>query len=290
MALTVETPAFSDTDAGFSDSVAVGAASSSAIASVTDGGVLVRPRLSEAVPETVTALSGASVASFTAVTVTRPVLVVALAANVSAVPVLKVKSPATAGDTAVAATVTVTATADCRSSVAVTVATPPFSPIELDDRTSAVCGASSSVMVSVAAGGFATPLPPDDVPETVTDLLPEATTLPLARIVTAPVLVVAPAAMVSVVTVLRSKSAATAPVPAAAATVTVAAALDGPDKVAVTVEMPPSSEIDAGSRTKATVGSVSSSVRVSDAPVTAPAPWPLASLPETVAERPAVPW
>ena len=167
---------------------------------------------------------------------------------------------------------------------------PPFSAIELDDNASVGCGASSSVMVSVAAGGFATLLPPDDVPETVTDLLPEATALPFAVTVTTPALVVAPAAMVSAVAVLRSKSAATAPVPAAAATVTVAAALDGPDKVAVTVEMPPSSEIDAGSSTSATVGSVSSSVRVSDAPVTAPAPCPLARAPETVTLRPVLPW
>ena len=63
-----------------------------------------------------------------------------------------------------------------------------------------------------------------------------------------------------------------------------------PESVAVTVDRPWFSETDAGPRTSATVGSVSSSVKVSAAPVTAPAPWPLASVPVTVTLRPALPW
>ena len=252
------------------------------IAKVTEGGSFVSPRLSEAVPETVTLLSGESVVSLTAVTVTSPVLVVALAAKVRVVAVLNVKSPATAGDTAAAATVTVTAADDCRSSVAVTVAMPPDSEIELEDSASADRGVSSSVMVKVWSDGFATPLPPAAVPETVTDLLPEAALLPLAVTVTVPALVVAPAAMVNVVPVLRSKSDAAAPVPAAAATVTVTASLDGPDNVALTVETPPSSEIEAGPRTSAAVGRVSSSVRVRVAALAVPAPWPFVSVADTV--------
>ena len=64
--------------------------------SVTSGGGFVRPVLSDAVPETVTDLFGASVALFVAVTVTSPVLAVAFAAKVSVVAVLSVKSPAAA--------------------------------------------------------------------------------------------------------------------------------------------------------------------------------------------------
>ena len=145
-------------------------------------------------------------------------------------------------------------------------------------------------MVSVWLDGFATPLPPPAVPETVTDLLPVAVVSSLAVTVTTPALVVAPAAIVSAVAVLRAKSPDAARIPAAAATVTVTAWLDGPDSVAVTVETSLNSEIEAGSRTSATVGSVSSSVSVSDAPVTAPAPCPFVSAAVTVALRPEVPW
>ena len=291
-AVTVETlPApLSATDVGFTDSTTVGAASSSATVSVTAGGGFVVPRLSDAVPETVTPLSGASVALSVAVTVTSPVLAVAFAAKVSVVAALSVKSPAVAGGTAAAATVTVTATDDCRSSTAVTVDTPPFSVIGDGVSTSDACGASSSVIVRVTAAGAATPLPPADVPETVTSLLPESTLLPFAVTVTVPAPVVDPAAMVRVAAVLRVKSAAAARVPAAAATVTVTASLDGPDSVAVTVETPPSSAIKPGASASDTVGSVSLSVRVSDAPVTDPVPWPLARVAVTVTERPDEPW
>ena len=88
------------------------------------------------------------------------------------------------------------------------------------------------------------------------------------------------------------KSPATAPDDATADddTVSVVAWLDGPDSAAVTVDTPPFSETDAGPRAKLNVGSVSSSVSVSAAPVTAPAPWPLVSEAVTVTLRPAVPW
>ena len=291
-AVTVDTlPApLSETDVGFTDSVTVGGSSSSVNVSVTEDGSFARLRLSDAVPETVTDLCGASVVLFTPVTVTSPELAVAFAAKVSVVAELSVKSPATAGDTAVAATVTVTATADCRSSTAVTVAIPPFSETDDGDSDSVTCGVSSSVIVRVPSDGFATLLPPADVPETVTDLFPEAALLPFAVTVTVPALVVDPAAMVSVAAVLNVKSAAAARVPAAAATVTVTAALDAPDSVAVTVEIPPSSAIEDGVSTSATVGSVSLSVRVSVAPVTVPAPWPLVRVAVTVPERPDEPW
>ena len=81
------------------------------------------------------------------------------------------------------------------------------------------------------------------------------------------------------------KSAATAPVPAAAATVTVTASLDAPDRLAVTVETPLSSVIDAGDSPRLTVGRASSSVSVS---VTSDGddsrPWPPVTVPETVTD------
>ena len=259
------------------------------IVSVTSGGSFVSPRLSEAVPETVTPLSGASAALSVAVTVTSPVLTVAFAAKVSVVAALSVKSPADAFAPAAAATVTVTAADDCRSSTAVTVATPPFSEIGDGDGTSVTCGVSSSVMVRVSSDGLATPLPPDAVPETVTDMLPVVPASSTAVTVTVPVLTVEPAAMVSDVPD-RVKSAAVARVPAAEATVTVTASSETPDNVAVTVDTPPFSAIVSGVSTSATVGGVSSSVSVSVAPVTVPAPWPLASVAVTVPERPDMPW
>ena len=103
-----------------------------------------------AVADTVTVLSGASTLLSTPVMVTTPVLAVASAAIVSVVLVLSAKSPATAGDTAVADTVTVVAWLDAPLSVAVTVLTPPFSVTEAGLSTSVTLGvASSSVSVRV---------------------------------------------------------------------------------------------------------------------------------------------
>ena len=110
-------------------------------------------------------------------------------------------------------------------SVAVTVETPPLSVIEVLDRASVTVGVgSSSVSVSVTFDGAdSKPWPPATVPETVTCLSGESSSLPFALTVTVPALVVEPAAIVSVFAVLRSKSPATAPVPAVAPTVTVTA-------------------------------------------------------------------
>ena len=110
-----------------------------------------------AVAETVTALSGASVALSTGVIVTVPVLVVEPAKMFSVVAVLSEKSPDTAGDTAAADTVTVVASLAALSSVAVTVATPPFSEIDDADNASVTTGLSSSMTVTVTATSFVTP-------------------------------------------------------------------------------------------------------------------------------------
>ena len=165
-------------------------------------------------------------------------------------------------------------------SVADTVVVPPFSGIEEDASASATVGASSSsMMVSVLAAGFATPLAPLTVAETVTDLFGESVASSVAEIVTVPVLAVDPAATVSVFAVESEK-----PSPEAAI-VSVTAALDAPESVAVTVDTPPFSEIKAGDRARVAVGAPSSSVRVRLAPLTAPMPWPLDAEPVTVTER-----
>ena len=139
----------------------VGAASSSLIASVTADGSAIPARADAAVPETVTRLSGESLESSTAVTVTTPALVVSPAATVSVVAALSVKSPAAAFAPAAADTVTVTAAPAGRDSVAVTVAAPaapPDSSIDAGDRTSATVGAASS-SASVSAAPVTAPTP-----------------------------------------------------------------------------------------------------------------------------------
>ena len=134
---------------------------------------------------------------------------------------------------------------------------PPFSAIEDADRVSVTSGASSSsVSVSATPVGFATPLPPAAVAETVTCLAGESVSLSLAVTVTSPLLAVAPAAMVSVVPAERVKS-------SAAVTVTVTASLDVPDSAAVTDATPPFSEIEVWDRARVRVGRSSSSVSVS---------------------------
>ena len=121
--------------------------------------------------DTVTDLSGASTALFTALIFTVRVLVVAPAAIVSVSFVLSVKSPATAGETAAADTTSVTFSLDTPLSVAVTVVESPFSPIEAGLSTRVTVGvASSSVIVRVWLDGADTPLPPVAVADTVTDL------------------------------------------------------------------------------------------------------------------------
>ena len=95
-----------------------------------------------------------------------------------------------------------------------------------------------------------------------------STLLFTAVMVTVPVLVVAPAAIVSVVFVDRLKSLLVAGLTALADTVTVTAALEAPDSAAVTVLSPPFSEIEAGLSASVTVGVASSSVMVICVPVT----------------------
>ena len=178
-----------------------------------------------------------------------------------------------------AVTVTVVAALDGCDNIAVTVVEPPFSGIEEDATDNATVGAaSSSAMVNVTLDGFDTP-PPDAVAEIVTDLSGPSVMSLTAETVTAPVLVVEPAATVSVFALESVK-----PAPEAA-TVSVTAALDARFKRAVTVETPPDSRIDEDDRSSAAVGGSSLSVRVRLAPVTAPTPWALVALPVTVTVR-----
>ena len=89
---------------------------------------------------------------------------------VSAVFALSSKSPASAGETASAETVTVTGSPAASLRVAVTVASPPSSEMdeELISRLT-VGAASSSVMVRVWGAGAPTSVDPVTVPVTVTD-------------------------------------------------------------------------------------------------------------------------
>ena len=295
VAVTVETfdaPLSSIVD-GDNASVASGNASSSVMVSVTLDGAAT-PLPPAAVAETVTDLSGASVASFTAVIVTVPALAVCPAAMVSVFAVLSVKSVPDPGD---ADTVSVTAALDGRFSVAVTVETfdAPLSSIVDGDNASVTSGnASSSVMVSVTLDGAATPLPPAAVAETVTDLSGASVVLFTAVIVTVPALVVEPAAMVNVFAVLSVKS---VPDPGDADTVSVTAALDGRFSVAVTVDTfdAPLSSIVAGDNASVASGNASSSVMVSVTPLTAmvvpsAVARSFAIVAVTVVERPPTPW
>ena len=223
----------------------------------------VTPLPPTAVAETVTSLSGASTSLSAAVMVTVPVLVFEPAAMVSVVFVLKLKSEEVAGDTAAADTVNVTSWLDSALSVTVTVVEPPSSSIdnELSPRDT-VGVSSSSVIVSVCFAGSDTPLPPAAVAETVTCLSGASTSLSAAVTVTVPVLVLEPAAMVRVVSVLRLKSDDVAGDTAAAETVRVTSWLDSALSMAVTVVEPPSSSIDVELSASDTVGVASSSVIV----------------------------
>ena len=265
VAVTVLEPPSSPIELGISTSATVGTPSSSVIVSLCDDGAdTPLPPAVEA--DTVTVLSGASTTLSTAVKVTTPVLVVEPAAIVSAV-LDCVKSPATPGESAVAETVTATASLDAPLSVAVTVLTPPFSPIDDGFSTSAAVGVdSSSVIVSVWSDGADTPLPPVTEPDTVTVLSDASNTLSTAVNVTTPVLDVEPAAIVSAVPDCV-KSPETAGDTAVAETVTATASLDGPLSEAVTVLQPPFSVMEVGSRPSLTTGTASSSsmVPVADA-------------------------
>ena len=123
----------------------------------------------------------------TAVTRTSPVLSVCPAVMVSSRLPLSVKSPATAGATAVADTVTSTSALDSPFNEAVTVLTPPLSVMDVGSSASVTLGvSSSSVIVSERLAGAPTPLPPVAVPVTVTLRSGASTTLFSAVIVTVP--------------------------------------------------------------------------------------------------------
>ena len=100
------------------------------------------------------------------------------------------------------------------------------------------------------------------VADTVTVFSSAWSLLSSAVIVTVPVLVVVVAAMISVSAPDSVKSLAVAGDTGVAETVIVVTALDGCDRVALTVETPPFSEMDEGISTNVTVGASSSSVVV----------------------------
>ena len=151
--------------------------------------------------------------------------------------------------------------------------TEPLSPsVTLGEEMERDGSASSSVMVRVTLEGSAAPLVPLTTADTLTDLSAASAVLSLAVIVTAPELEVPPAAMVRVLFELKEKSPETAGETAAADTVSVTVSLDSPLRDAVTVALPPFSEIEESESESVTVGVASSSVRVRAAPVTAPAP------------------
>ena len=103
-------------------------------------------------------MSGAYTLLSTPVMVTAPVLLVDPAAMVKVLLDVTVKSPLTAGDTGLAATVKVTSWEEGPLSEAVTLALPLFSLMEDELRSSVTVGAaSSSVMVSVWLEGALTP-------------------------------------------------------------------------------------------------------------------------------------
>ena len=256
VAVTVLTPPFSLIICGVSISVTTGGDSSSVIIKVTSTGASAPDN--DTVPDTLTILSGESTALSTAVIFTVPVLFVALAAKLSVVPV-SMKSPATAGETDEADTVTVEASDEAGETVAVTVLTPPFSLIICGVSISVTTGGdSSSVTIKVTSTGASAP-DNDTVPDTRTILSGESTALSTAVIVTAPVLFVALAAKLSVVPA-SMKSPATAGETADVDTVTVKASDEAGETIAVTVLTPSSSLIICGVSNSVTTGGDSSSV------------------------------
>ena len=262
VAVTVVSSLFSEIDAWDSFSVTVGAPSSSMIVRTCAAGSAT-PLAPETAAATPTVLFGLSMVLFSAAIVTVPVLSVCPAGIVSSTFALSAKSPATAGRTGLADTVSVTVSLDSPLSDAVTVVEPPFSEIDVGSSFSVTSGvSSSSSIVSVCAAGSATPRPPAATPAISTVLSGASTSLLSAAIVTVPVLFVSPASILSVVPV-RSKSAATAGELGVAVTVTVTASLDGAVSIAVTVLRPPFSPMDAGSSFSISVGVPSSSVIVS---------------------------
>jgi len=242
--------------------VTVGRSSSLAMVNVTLAGAAT-PLPPDAVAWTVNSLSGASILLSTAVIVTVPVLVVCPGAMVRVWGLLRVKSPATAGAMGSTDTVRVVASLDGWLRVVVTVDTPPFSLIVRDKRARVTVGrSSSSAMVNVTLSGLVTPLPPDAVAVIVKVLSSASTSLSTAAMVSVPVLVVCPGAMVRMGLLLMVKSPAMAGASGFTDTVRVVASLDGLLRLAVTVaalELP-LSLIVRDERARVTVGRSSSAM------------------------------
>ena len=141
------------------------------------------------------------------------------------------------------------------SAVTVTIVAPAPSGTLAGETLSvtAVEPTSSSVIVRVFESGPVTLSVFVAVPETVTVLFAASTLLSTAVIVIVSVLVISPAAIVRVVP-LSEKSAGTAGLTAAAETCMVVGAVNDVSSVAVTVLVPPLSDIEAGVSTSVTTG------------------------------------
>ena len=181
------------------------------------------------------------------------------AAPVCAVWPVAVPAPASAK-----ATVTCFSLAGARLTVKVRSVEPRSPSSTLGESTERVGGSSSSVIVRVTDDGAVTPCEFAAAPETVTLSSGSSVSSSAAVIVTVPVLLVPPAAMVSVFSALRAKSAASVSAPGTADTVIVVSALDGRFSEAVTVVEPvlPPSSMEDRDRASVTVGCASSSVIV----------------------------
>jgi len=233
--VTVVLPPFSVIVEG--DSIILIFCSSSATANVTLAGLATPLPLNDS-PLTVKVLSVPMCTSSlsTAVMVTSPVLVVCPGAMVRVLGLLRVRSPATAGVTGSTDTVRVVASLDGWLKLAVSLELPPFSLMVVEESARVAVGSSSlSAMVNVRLAGSATPLPPDAAAWTVNILSGVSTLLSTAVMVTVPVLVVSPAAMVRIGLLLKVKSSATAGATGSTDTVRVVASPDSLSSVAVTV-------------------------------------------------------
>ena len=243
-----------------SASASTGATSSSRMVSVRAAGAA-RPLPPVTVPATCTCLCPVPLSS-RAVMVTAPVLTVFPAAMISTLFVLSVKPAGVAGGTAVAATVTVTCSLEGPSSAAVTVLTPPSSPISAGDSVSRTTGVgSSSRTISGTGGGATIPRLLCAVPVTFTVASGASTPLLSETIGTAPVLCVSLAGMVS--RRVRVSRAGTAPLSEVRARSTVVGSSEGQSSAAVTVATPPFSEITVGDSASRTGGGSSSSTTTS---------------------------
>ena len=209
--------------------------------------------------------------------VTVPAAVVAPASIVSTGSGLRVKPGAGSCRSVAAATVTRSVSVVRWSSCAVTAAVPPLSPMSSGSRCRVRIGnASSSAMVNCTGAGAMMPWSLRAVPDIRTILSGWSTSSSAAVTVTAPVLDVVPARMVSSRCSLRLKSPSAAPV--SALTVTVVCSLDGRSSCAVTATVPPRSAMVSRDSSSVTSGVGSSSSMVSvrgsggdrAAPLTAP--------------------